>query len=211
MTTIRRAAGAACVLGLLLAVVPARADIRVEVRESVNGSTPAKVVHWFGPGRTMRDDGEIYIVTRLDLGKIYIVDRQARQYRVVDLNLDPSANAPKLEVTRTDDTRQINGWSTRRYRISGPATGDMVIDIWASTEVDVDIADFHQLMVRLGGRAGSEWLNAYRSLPGFPIMQEVELARPGLRLHSRSKVVSIEQVAPKPHTYRPPEGYTRVN
>lgn len=193
-----------------LTCAAARADIRVEVRESVNDADAVSVVHWFGPDRTMRDDGSRYIITRLDQERSYVVDRTAGTYRVVDLQLDPDA-APEVEITATDDRREINGWPARRYRIGGPAARELRIDVWVSEAVGVDIESFRKLMVRLGNRPGSGWMKAYREIPGFPVLQSVELTRPGIQLRSSSRVVKIEQAEPGPDTYTPPDDYERVD
>lgn len=195
---------------VLLGIGSAAADIRVQVRETVNDGEPSHAVHWFGDQRSMRDDGNRYIITRLDLGKIFIVNRLAQQYRVIPLPDRPAEDPPAVSVERTDDVREIEGWPARRYRIGGVAAGDMTIDVWISDEVPVDIAGFRRLMVNLGQRPGSEWMQAYRQIPGFPVLQEVTLTRPELRLHSKSRVMSIEQAEPAADTYNPPEGYEQV-
>lgn len=195
---------------LLLGIGSAAADIRVHVKETVNDGEPSQAVHWFGEQRSMRDDGSRYIITRLDLGKIFIVNRLAQQYRVIPLPDQPDAEPAAVTVQRTDDVREIEGWPARRYRIGGAATGDMTIDVWISDDVPVDIAAFRRLMISLGKRPGSEWMQAYRQIPGFPVLQEVTLERPELRLHSESRVMSIEQTEPAADTYDPPEDYERV-
>lgn len=195
---------------LLLGIGSAAADIRVHVKETVNDGEPSQAVHWFGEQRSMRDDGSRYIITRLDLGKIFIVNRLAQQYRVIPLPDQPDAEPAAVNVERTDDVREIEGWPARRYRIGGAAAGDMTIDVWISDEVPVDIAGFRRLMVSLGQRPGSEWMQAYRQIPGFPVLQEVTLERPELRLHSESRVMSIEQTEPAADTYDPPEDYEQV-
>lgn len=201
-----------CVTALLLwgFATGAWADIRVEVRESVNDAEPVPVVHWFGAARTMRDDGNRFIITRLDQDVTYIVDRQKRQYRAVPLQIEENQETAEVEIVRTDDVREIGEWRARRYRIKGPATRDLTIDIWITDDVDVDISSFRRLMVRLGNRPGSEWLKAYTEIDGFPVLQQVQLARPGIRLQSESRVVAIEETEPGPNTYSPPEDYTRV-
>lgn len=199
----------AAVLALTGAATAARADIRVEVEESVNNAEPVTVVHWFGDGRSMRDDGDRYIITRLDQARTYVVNRMTERYRVVEMQLSDDAG-PDVDVKQTDDRRTINGWPTQRYRVSGKATGDLTIDVWATEAIEVDISGFRELMVRLGDRAGSEWMKAYRDIPGFPVLQTVALSRPGIRLSSKSKVVAFERAEPGPHIYSPPEGYERA-
>lgn len=196
-------------LALAGAATAARADIRVEVEESVNGAEPVFVVHWFGPGRSMRDDGDRYIITRLDQARTYVVNRATERYRVVEMKLRDDAD-PDINVEPTDDRRTISGWPTRRYRVSGEATGDLTIDVWTTDAIDADISGFRELMVRLGNRPGSEWMKAYREIPGFPVLQTVKLSRPGIRLSSKSKVVAFERTDPEPNIYSPPDGYEQV-
>jgi len=194
----------------ITAAASAAADIRVQVEESVNEAEPARVVHWFADDRTARDDGSRYIVTRLDRKMTYVIDRESESYRAVDLKLRPEDAIPTVHVERTEDVRTIGEWRTRRYRVTGPATRDLTIDIWVCHDLDVDIEPFRRLMVRLGNRPGSEWLKAYEEIEGFPILQEVVLERPGIRLRSRSRVVSISERKPPPDTYTPPEDFQRV-
>lgn len=196
-------------LALSCAAMAARADIRVVVEESINNAQPVTVVHWFGNARTMRDDGTQYVITRLDQGRTYVVNRKTERYRVVKMKLS-KAPGPSVKVKATDDHRTISGWPTRRYRVTGEATGNLVIDIWATTAIGTNLSNFHQLMVRLGNRAGSEWMKAYKQIPGFPIMQIVTLKRPGIRLRAKSKVIAFERTNPSPHTYSPPQDYEQV-
>lgn len=203
---------AAALLLCLLAICwqAAWADLRVQVEESVNGAEPAAVTHWFGDDRTMRDDSSRYIITRLDQQKSYVVNREKLQYRVVDLDLRPDEAIPDVTVTRTDDVRNIGEWTARRYRLSGPATRDLTIDIWITRDLDVDITPFRRLMIKLGNRPGSEWLKAYKEIQGFPVLQQVELKRPGIKLRTQSRVIRVEQAEPDADTYNPPDDYRRV-
>lgn len=209
MYALRQGCLAATLLALACTATMARADIRVVVEESINGAPPITVVHWFGDARTMRDDGSQYVITRLDQGLTYVVNRKTESYRVVEMELSKEPG-PSVTVKATNDHRMISGWPTRRYRVTGEATGDLVIDIWVTTALDTDLSNFHQLMIRLGNRAGSEWMKAYKEIPGFPIMQVVTLERPGIRLRAKSKVVQFERTEPPPNTYSPPESYEQV-
>lgn len=209
MDALRQGCLAAALLALIGTATTAHADIWVKVEESINNAPPITVVHWFGHARTMRDDGDRYIITRLDQGLTYVVNRKTKRYRVVKMKLS-KAPGPGVKVQATDDHRMISGWPTQRYRVTGEATGDLTIDIWVTTAMDTDLSDFHRLMVRLGNRAGSAWMKAYQQIPGFPIMQVVTLKRPGIRLHSKSKVVAFKRAQPGPNTYSPPHGYKKV-
>lgn len=189
----------------------AHADLRVQVEESVNGAKPAPVTHWFGDNRTMRDDGSRYVITSLTAGESIIVNRESHTYQVVPLKLQTGKNIPEVIITRTEDTSVINGWKARRYRLSGPATRELTIDVWISQDPGVDFSSFRELMIKLGNRPGSEWLKAYEILEGFPVLQEVELSRPGLSLKSQSRVLSMKEVeADEATIYQAPDYYKPV-
>lgn len=191
-----------------LCIPCAHADLKVQVKESINGGKPIAVTHWFGGDRSMRDDGSRYIITNLRASETTIVNRATHTYQVVPLKLLPDAQLPEVFVTRTDDTRKIGPWMTRRYHLTGPATRDLKINIWVTEDLKLDFSAFHTLMVALGNRSGSAWLKAYKTIDGFPVLQQVELARPGITLRSQSKVVAISNVESVPNdTYRPPENY----
>lgn len=196
---------------LALFCTPTLADLRVQVEESVNGAEPAPVTHWFGQNRTMRDDGSRYIITNLRDETTTIVNRETQSYQIVPLSLRADSEIPAVTVTRTDDTRVIGDWPVRRYRLGGPATRELTIDIWITQNLNVDVSAFRNLMIKLGNRPGSEWLKAYEKIEGFPILQEVELTRPGIRLRSQSRVVSLNEVAPEnKNIYDPPDYYQRT-
>jgi len=198
-------------LWLVLFTPAAHADLRVQVEESVNGAEPAAVTHWFGKNRTMRDDGSRYIITSLRAQQSTIVNRETQTYQVVPLNLRVAKQLPEVLVTRTDDTDVIGQWPVRRYRLSGPATRELKIDIWVTQDVDVDFSAFRNLMIKLGNRPGSEWLKAYEIIEGFPILQQVELTRPGIRLLSESRVISLKELPPaEQNIYEPPDYYKRL-
>lgn len=196
--------------GVIVGCNAAAADLRVTVEESVNEAPPVEVTHWFGGDRSLRDDGGRYIITRLDQQQSFVVDRGKRAYKAIPLKLDPDGTAPRVLVEATDDFRQIGEWTARRYRLSGPATRGLKIDLWISRDVSADINQFRDLMVRLSGRKGSEWLRAYEQMDGFPVLQEVELTRRGITLRTESRVIAIADVKPRTGLYQPPEGFRQI-
>lgn len=188
----------------------AYADLRVQVEESVNGATPAPVTHWFGVNRSMRDDGNRYIITNLRTDQITIVSRTTQTYQTIPLKPQPDSQLPKVVVTRTDDTRKIGQWTARRYHLGGPATRDLKIDIWVTQDLPQNFSAFRELMIDLGNRPGSAWLKAYKTIDGFPVLQQVELVRPGITLRSQSMVIAVTDVKSVPKDiYQPPAGYKR--
>lgn len=199
-------------VGLALALLcqAAAADLRVEVSESVNDAEPVAVTHWFGGDRSVRDDGGRYIITRLDLQEAYVVDRGKRSYKVIPMALEAGSPPPAVTVSPTEDYRQIGEWNARRYRLGGPATRGLTIDVWIARDIEADISQFRQLMVQLSQRKGSEWLRAYEEIDGFPVLQQVELERRGISLHTESRVTSIADVKPEQGLYQPPEDFRQL-
>lgn len=196
--------------GAVVVCNAAAADLRVTVEESVNEAEPVEVTHWFGGDRSLRDDGGRYIITRLDQEQSFVVDRGKRAYKTIPLNLDSEAAPPRVLVKATDDYRQVGEWNARRYRLSGPATRGLTIDLWISRDVSADIAQFRDLMVRLSSRKGSEWLRAYEQMDGFPVLQEVMLKRRGITLRTESRVIAIADVKPPGGLYQPPDSFRRI-
>lgn len=205
--------GRLIVAGWLVGFFPyiAQADVMVRVEESFNGQLPMTAVHWFGPERSTRDDGSRYVVTRLDEGRIYTVDRLAQTYRITELAINDQAQTSKeVRALKGNEVRKIGPWTARRYEVIGAATAGMKIVIWASRDVDIDLEKFRNIMTALSRRPGSEWMAAYRNIDGFPVLQEVTMDYKGSSFHGQTRVVAVEERAPPDHIYQPPADYERL-
>lgn len=205
--------------GWLIAVLAAaslysastHADIMVRVEESFNGQLPMTALHWFGPERSTRDDGSRYVVTRLDEGRIYTVNRLTQDYTVSELPPGPTdGNAPDVRAISNGETRSIGKWTARRYEVIGAATAGMHIVIWATTEIDIDLDTFRKVMAGLARRPGSEWMAVYREIEGFPVLQEVQLEHKGVTYVGQTRVVDVEEREPPEFIYSPPEDYRQL-
>jgi hypothetical protein len=191
---------------LLLLPLSARADIRLVAREYLNSKPTVTTTHWFGADKSARDDGRVRTIMRFDLGRMYVVDRQAKTYRSVKL-----AEAPPLKVIvlPTQDTALVGNWLVRRWRVDGPAARGLTINLWASTDIQRGDA-FVELMQKYARQPGAEWLAAYAQIDGFPLAQEISLSENGMTQTRRSEVASYGVMDAPPDTYIPPKGYKRV-
>lgn len=186
-----------------------QADIMVRVEESFNGQLPMTALHWFGDNRSTRDDGSRYVVTRLDLGQIYTIDRLAHNYKVSPLP-KPSDKSKEVRALRRDESRNIGKWSAQKYEVIGAATAGMQIIIWASQDIDIDLQAFRKVMAGLARRPGSEWMAAYREIDGFPVLQEVRMEHKGQAFHGQTRVIAVEERDPPAHIYAPPGDYQQL-
>lgn len=205
--------GALIIAGLLAGLLPAagNADVMVRVEESFNGQLPMTALHWFGPDRSTRDDGNRYVVTRLDEGRIYTIDRLAQTYRVSELaTTEQRLAAEDVRALKRDETRMIGEWQAVKYEVIGAATAGMKIVIWASRDVDIDLEKFRNIMTALSRRPGSEWMAAYRDIEGFPVLQEVQMDYKGAAFHGQTRVVAVEERSPPADIYQPPADYQQL-
>jgi hypothetical protein len=193
-------------LGLLFVSLSAAADIRLVAREYLNHQPTVTTTHWFGIDKSARDDGRIRTVMRFDLGRMYVIDREAKTYRSLKL---PEAPPLKAIALPTEDTATIGRWRVRRWRVAGPAANGFDIDLWVSRDIERGDA-FVELMQKLARQPGAEWLAAYAEIDGFPLAQEIRLTRNGMTQKRRSEVASYAVMDPPPDTYLPPRGYKRV-
>lgn len=183
----------------------------VRVEESFNGQLPTTALHWFGSERSARDDGNLYVVTRLDEGKTYTIDRMTQSYQVSPLPTPTSSTTGNdVRAIKHQETRKIGQWNTEKYEIIGSATAGMNIVIWASKDVKIDLPTFQKVMTGLSRRPGSEWMAAYREIDGFPVLQEVRLQHKGTNYLGQTRVVTVEERDPPPHIYSPPDNFQKM-
>jgi hypothetical protein len=193
----------------LLGPAPARADVRIIARESLNGHATSTTTHWFGDGKRARIDGDSVVVTRLDLGKIYLIDRARQTFQARDLATTPGAAA--VSAVPTGETAIIGRWLCRKYRIEGAATHGRRISLWVTRDMDIDSSAFAKLMADFGRQSGAEWLQAYAQIDGFPVMQEISLTRGSLTQSRSVEVISADTLSAPPETYLPPRGYKKTS
>jgi hypothetical protein len=193
-------------LTLLALPLPVLADMRLVTREYLNNRPTVTTTHWFGDDKSARDDGRTRTIMRFDLGRMYIIDPQARTYRSLAL---PDTPPQDVIVLATTDVDKIGNWIVKRWRVDGPAAQGYTINIWACAELAREDG-FVELMQKLARQPGADWLTAYAKIEGIPIVQEISLRHKGMTQVRRSEVASYGILKPPPDTYLPPRGYKRI-
>ena len=225
----------ALALGLALATAAA-ADTRLEMKSHTDAfqmmgqSQPAQdktIRFWIAGDRVLRDDGESAFLYRGDLGKLYLIDHEAKSYSALALPVDVLALIPaemrgQMEgflqqmamtatVTPTDERKEINGWSARRYDVHMANAMGMTVDstVWATEEVAADLEAFRGLYAAMGALqpGGASAVDELLKVRGVPVLSETTVAGMGGSFGSKEELVSAEQEAAPAGTYEVPAGY----
>ena len=190
-----------CVSLMLLLVQPGTtvADTRLTVEERTAVGDPgaanesvSEYTLWLGNDRAARVGGGVKMVTRLDLGKTYVINEARGSVNVIEMSKLPDAIAGAATVTRTGEMRTIGDWETERYDLSvntGRMSGTIVL--WISDEVDVPLDPYRAFSKSLDG--GTGMLSAIADLPGYPVLQETDL---GIVRSTVRLVDAAEETAP---------------
>lgn len=186
------------------------------------------VTFWVGENRASRSDGETTIILRPDQEKIYVVDHASKTYSGLDLPIDLMAAMPEatrqqmapmmdaMEMTAvvapSEERKDVNGWSARRYDVTLSNAMGMKIEsqVWASTAVDVDMDTFHSLSramasLQPGFGAAAEKL---LEIEGVPVLMESDVQMMGSSFGSREEMVSASTEDAPAGIYEVPEGYS---
>jgi hypothetical protein len=196
--------------GLVFAFLSASAsaDIRFATRETVNGRTSATPTFWFGDNKRARVEGAEVTVTRIDLGKVYVINRDNKTFS--SKALAPAPAILPLSVVDMKRSETLGKWRCKLYQVTGAAARGKTIRLWVTRDLKIDRAQFAVLMTQYAGESGAEWLRAYQQIDGVPVMQEVSETRGNITQVMRSKVTAAD-VMDAPHDmYLPPRGYRKV-
>ncbi|MGQ9659289.1 MAG: DUF4412 domain-containing protein [Thermochromatium sp.] len=106
----------------------------------------------------------------------------------------------RVKVEPTDETREINGWNCRKYRVAKTGVMEIEQEIWATEDVDLDLERYTDLM-RLSGPEGllgdSEAARAQRAemqkIKGYPILTTSRMQLMGTNMESETEVRVIRR------------------
>ncbi|HUF79297.1 MAG TPA: DUF4412 domain-containing protein [Thermoanaerobaculia bacterium] len=231
-------------LTVALAVAPvlaaaAAADTRLEMKSHTDAfqmmgqSQPAQdktITFWFTDDRVLRDDGENAFLYRSDQNKLYLIDHPAETFSTLSLPIDflallPAETRAQMEgfldqmsmnatVTPTDERKEINGWSSRRYDVHMENQLGMKLDstVWATEEIGTDLGAFRGLFAARGALepGGASAVDELLKVQGIPVVSETTIEGMGGKFASKEELVSAEQAAAPAGTYEVPAGYTEV-
>jgi len=106
----------------------------------------------------------------------------------------------KITVEPTDETREINGWNCRKYRVAKTGLMEIEQEIWAAEDLNLDLDRYTDLM-RLSGPEGlladSEAGRAQRAelekIKGYPILTRSRMQLMGTTLETETEVRAIRR------------------
>lgn len=183
---------------------------------------------WLGDDKFRKDAGEQSFIVDMVAKKMFICDNAEKSCQTVDLPLDLKKLMPEemrqmmegmaaqmamqVEVTPTDETREIAGYPAKLYRVT--ARNEMGLesnlDLWMTNKVQFDVSGYKAMADALFSMqsVGAEWKKEVLAIEGFPVLQETTVRMMGHELKSREELVSVEEREAPAGTYAPPAAYT---
>lgn len=223
----------------VLLALPALADQKLvleshqdpfEIQGQEQPAQDKTVTMWIGDDAVARDDGESLVILKGD--KLYLVNHDAESYNVLDLPVDVAELVPEgqreqvrqmqemahleAKVKAGDESKEIGGWTARRYEVSLTAETGLELDIviWASKDVKVDAAANRRLVAALASLqpGGADWVEAMKEIEGFPVLRETTMHLPGGNtVTTTERLVSVEETEAPEATYAPPADYEEAD
>lgn len=216
--------------------LPAAADTVLTMKshtdafQAMGQSQPARdaeITYWLGDDRALRDDGATAALLRGDQDRLYIINHADETYSVLDLPVDlmsllPEQSRQQMEqmlqamemtatVEPTDDEKEVNGYSARRYEVVLENQMGMKIEstVWATEEIDVDLESFHRMSRAMASLqpGGAGVVEELMQVAGLPVLMESQIEGMGSSMTSREELVSAETKDAPPGTFEVPEGY----
>jgi len=235
--TVAQAAGIVAGLAVLAgaAAGPARADDHVvgELRRSYMGRTyPAQPSEaWLGADRTYIRDGGVIIITRLDLGKRWIVFTGRKKYLEESLSLPLENKGPapperlqeygfdyepryEWTVHETAESATLGGLACRKYVVRGDAEyAEEVREMWVAESPPVDAKAYFERVVKPG--LDPAWVRIYEhhgALRRGLVMKSVATTEPAIAPTTVVEVLvtKLETSAPPAGIYDLPSGLRKV-
>jgi hypothetical protein len=240
---VSRMCGGVILLGLLLGtslLAAAQADmllqqeVRTEPYKMRADEAPAPidtVTIWLGEERAAISGAGTNAILRRDESKLYLLNRGARTFSVVSLpcNLreffppDDVQSKPflrvldavhnEITVTPTEETREINGWPTRLYRIEmRGARASVFSETWATDAAPIDDQLYRDLVSAIMGihPATYQLVAHLNQIDGITVLDEQRIQRPHMEMISIRELVTVREAEPPAGIYDPPSDYTET-
>jgi len=225
---------AVALAALLLSAPLALADTVITIRSVSDGMPGAPGTAqdetgtlWIAGDKFRKNAGEQSFIVDLAAQKLFIVDHAGKDCQTVDLPLDLTKLVPEemrvmfeqmaermnmqVEVTPTDETREIAGYPAKLYRVRGRSSQGIELDqdLWMTEAVKFDVAGYKKMAEALFSMQpiGADWKKEILAIEGFPVLQETTVRMMGNEVKSREELISLEDKEAPAGTYAPPAGY----
>lgn len=197
---------------------------------SIQKSTNEDGTTWMSKNKMRQDEGDATsIIIRLDKKKVFILNHVDKTYSEMDLPVRLEENlAPEAEqivkvmtisssVTETQETRVIKDWKSQKFLadISIAMMGmemPMMMEIWASKEVGIDLKVFHKFYSVLLSinPFTKDLMEEFQTIDGFPVLTKISMKIKGVETKSQEEVIAVEEDRVPRGTYEVPSTYTRA-
>ena len=183
---------------------------------------------WLGENKLREDAGDRCTIIDNDAKKLFVINHARKSYFAFDLPADLLAEVPEemrlqieeanfrnkvdIEVTPTDESKEINGFHTKKYliEVGGANVLPTSREQWMTEDVGFDVDIYKNMMKSLlaAQPIGSEWMNKLLEIKGFPVLAVSSVEVRGQVVRTKEELVSVEEKPPAEGTYVPPAGYT---
>ena len=117
----------------------------------------------------------------------------------------------QIEVTPTEETREIAGYAAKLYRVKARSDQGLELDqeLWMSEAVKFDVTAYKKMAEALFSMQpiGADWKKEILAIKGFPVLQETTVRMMGNEIKSREELISVEEKEAPAGAYAPPPGY----
>jgi hypothetical protein len=181
-------------------------------------------VTWLAKDRMRVEEGDKITIVRLDLKKIFVLDKQAKTVSTLEIPVVLEQYIPeesreiaaqltsrtKAELKTTTETKKIKDWNATKVMltVSMPAGGS-AYDMWVTKDVAFDRAAWMELMIarysmRIDGAATTAEM---KKIDGYPVLVERRQQLQAVEQKSRDELVSIEEKEAPAGWYDAPKDY----
>lgn len=229
----------AAAVAVAAVAAPAAADVKITTRTEVAPHTfmgqdrpgsESSASLWLGDGTVRLDSGDQTTILDAGAGRLLFVNHKDMVYSEVPLPVDLESVlsdedraylektrpmwAMSADVTPTDETREIDGRTARRYDVHVVnSTGiELDVELWAAPVDGVDLDLVRQLKTSVAALqpTGSDWMREILAIDGLPVEKITTMSMGDSEVTTHESLVSIERDVAPEAGYAPPESYEKV-
>ena len=122
----------------------------------------------------------------------------------------------KISVEATDETKKINDWNCRKYKVTKTGMMEIEQEIWATEEVDINLDRYNELMSMSGpdgllgdSEAGKAQRTEMEKIKGYPILSKSKMNMMGSTMETESEVKIIRQEPMQAEMFEIPKDYQK--
>lgn len=223
---------------LPLAAVTASADTHLTYKsqrdaiQMMGQSQPAVDTEahvWFNDEAISRNDGATGFVITPGGETLLVINHDDKSYSELPLPIDFASLLPEemkpmaeqmmsmmkmeVDVRKSEETKEINGWSTQRYDITLSSAMGMNIKMtnWVTEDIKMDLNYYRDLARAMSSLqpGAQEWVEKLLEIEGVTVLQETDASMMGNSFGSREELIKVEEAEAPAGTYGVPSDYEK--